>query len=100
MQNTGERSKVFGSALGVAAGGDDFCCRILRVQLANGIARLRIGGRGHRAGVDDDDVGAVGSRSDVVAKRTELALDRGGVGLRGAATELFNVECRHEFASV
>ena len=95
VEDAGKRGQVFGGALGVAAGGDDFCCGICGVKFADGFASLRIGGRGYGAGVDDDDVGAVGRRCEVVTLRAELALDGGGVGLRGAATELFDVEGRH-----
>ena len=62
------------------------------VDFADGVAGLGIGGSGYGASVDDDDVGGGGSVGDGVALGAELALDGGGVGLRGAAAELFDVE--------
>jgi hypothetical protein len=95
VEDTGKSGQFFGGPLGVAAGGDDFSCGICGVKFANGVAGLRIRGRGDSASVDDDDVSTVRSGREIVALSTELALDRCGVGLCGAAAELFDVKRRH-----
>src|ERR1700722_20059244 len=95
MEDAGKRGQLFGGALGVAAGGYDFCGGGLGEEYVHGCSDLRVGGCSYGAGVDDDHVGIGGNGCEVVALRAELALDGGGVGLRGAATELFDVERRH-----
>jgi hypothetical protein len=100
VEDAGESGEFFGSALGVATGGDDFSDGICGVEFADGVAGLGVGSGGDGAGVDDDDVGAGGSRGEVVALGAELALDGGGVGLCSTTTELLNVEGRHGVAQV
>ena len=95
VRDTGEGGKVLWGALGVAAGDDDARGGIARVDFADGVAGLGIGGRGDGAGVDDDVVGRVGRLDGRAAAIEELAFDGGAVGLGGAAAELLEVEGRH-----
>ena len=90
----------FGGALGVAAGDENFCGGILRVDFADGVASLCVCGGGDGAGVDDDEFGVLRRRCSGAAAVEELALDGGAVGLCGAAAELFDVERRHGKQSI
>lgn len=65
------------------------------MNLADGFAGLGVGGSGDGAGVDDDEGGLTGGTGGGAATLKKLALDGGGVGLRGTAAELFDVESRH-----
>jgi len=90
-----EGRKFFRGALSVTAGDKDFGGRILRVNFANGIAGLCIGGGSDGAGVDDDELGVLRRSRRGAAAIKELAFDGGAVGLGGATAELFDVEGRH-----
>ena len=94
-RDTGEGRKFFGGALGVTTGDKDFGGRILRVDFANGIAGLCVGGGSDGAGVDDDELGVLRRSRGGAAAIKELAFDGGAVGLSGATAELFDVEGRH-----
>lgn len=94
-RDTGKGREFFRSALSVTAGDENLCGRILRVDLANGVAGLGVGRRGNGASVDDDEFGVGGGRRGRASTVAELALDGGAVSLSGAAAELFNVEGRH-----
>ena len=91
----GEGSEFFGGTLGVATGYDDASGGIGGVELADGVAGLRVGGRGYGAGVEDDDVGDGRVRGKGIALLAELALDGGTIGLRGPAAELLDKESAH-----
>jgi len=93
--DAGEGGQFFRGALDVAAGGDDLRVGIDGVNLANGVAGLRISGGGDRAGVHYDDIGGCGVGCGDAAAITELPFEGGGVGLRRAAAELCNVKGRH-----
>ncbi len=54
--HAGECGNFFGGALGVAAGDDDSRGGAAGVEFADGVTSLGIGGRGDRAGVEDDDI--------------------------------------------
>ena len=95
MEDAWEDCQLFGSALSIASGGDDFRPGIRGVKFADGVARLRIRRSGYGTRVNHDDVGAIGSGGNIVALLAQLALYRRGIGLRGSAAELFDVECRH-----
>ena len=56
----GQRSNFFRSALRITSGDDDFCRRILPLHSPNGGARILIGGTGHGAGIQNDEVGSRG----------------------------------------
>jgi len=90
-----EGRKLFRGALSVTAGDKDFGGRILRVNFANGIAGLCIGGGSDGASVDDDELGVLRRSRRGAAAIKELAFDGGAVGLGGATAELFDVEGRH-----
>ena len=85
----------FGSALGVASRDDDLGVGILAVDAADGGAGIVIGGGGDGAGVEHDEFGAGDGGSAVESLLLELALDRGAVGLGGAASEILDVESSH-----
>jgi hypothetical protein len=93
--DSGESSEFFGDALSIATGYDNFRDRILCVDLADGIARLRIGGGSNSTGVDDHDFGLLRAGRNTAAAFEQLALDGSSVCLRGAATELLDVEASH-----
>jgi hypothetical protein len=93
--DTGKRGQLFGSTLGVAAGDDDADGRVGGVKLSDGVAGLGVGGSGDGAGVDDDDVGSSGRGGSGATAVEQLALEGGAIGLRGAATELFDEEAWH-----
>src|SRR5256885_15119382 len=84
-RDAGEGRKFFGGALGVTAGDENFGGGVLRVNFANGIAGLGVGGGGDGAGVDDDELGGLGGSRGWAAAGQELALDGGAGGVRGAA---------------
>ena len=90
-----QRGEFFGCALRVAARDDDAGSGVAGVDFADGIASLRIGCGGHGTSVYDDDVCGAGIRRGQASTITQLAFDRGAVGLRGAAAELFDVKGRH-----
>ena len=95
-RDAGKRGEVFGRALGIAAGGDNSRGGVFAMDRANRATRLRIGCGGDRASVHHDDVGRRSDGRDMEAARAQLTLDGGGVGLRGAATELFDEKCGHK----
>ena len=94
-RDAGENGEFFRSALGVAACDENPGRGILEMNFANGVAGLCVGGGCDGAGVDDDEFGVLWGGGWRAAAVTELALDRGTVGLGGAAAELFDVEGRH-----
>ena len=93
--NAGEMGDLFRGALRVTTGNDDARGRIRRVNLADGIAGLRVGGGRDGTGVKNDDVGRRAIGRDGAAVVAQLALDGGAIGLCGAAAELFDVEGGH-----
>jgi len=93
--DAGDSGEFFGSALGVAAGDDDFPRRVGSVGFADGVAGLGVGGGGDGAGVEDDDVGVRCRRCRGTATIEELAFDGGAVSLGGAAAELLDVKRAH-----
>ena len=70
--------------------------RILGVDFADGGAGLGVGGRGYRAGVQDDDASCDGIGCNGTAAIEKLAFEGGAVGLRSAAAELLDVEGGHQ----
>ena len=93
--DTGESGDFFGSALGVAAGDEDARGRIGRVDFADGVAGLDIGGGSDCACVDNHDVGRGSIWSGSAALFAELALNCRAISLGGPATELFDVKGAH-----
>ncbi len=90
-----ESGKLFGGALGVAAGDDDARGGISGVEFADGVACLGVGGSGDGTGVQYDDVGRLGARNELATLFAQLALDGGAIGLRCAAAKLFDVKRGH-----
>lgn len=93
--DAGEGGDFFGSALSVAAGDENFCGGILRMNFADGVASLGVGRGSDSAGVDDDKFGVNRRNRRGTSAAEKLALDGSTVGLRGTAAELFDVERRH-----
>ena len=93
--DSGKYGQFLGSALGIAAGGDNADGRVGGMKLSNGVAGLSIGGGCDGAGVDDDDVSGGCGGGEGTTPVEQLALEGGAVSLRGAATELFDEEARH-----
>ena len=77
-RNTGESCELFGSALGITAGDEDFSRGISRMYFADGIAGLGVGCRGDGASVDDDKFRVVWRRNRGATAVEQLALDSGG----------------------
>src|ERR1700747_3410080 len=65
------------------------------MDFADGIAGLRIGRGCHGTSFYDDDVRGSGIGRGQASTITQLAFDRGSVGLRRTAAELFDVKGRH-----
>src|SRR5215471_17391861 len=95
-RDAGECGEFFRSALSVATGDDNTSGGVSRVNFADGVACLGVRGGGNRAGIEDHDIGRGRIGGHDRALLAELALDGGTIGLRGAATELLDVECAHE----
>jgi hypothetical protein len=94
--DTIERGQFFRRTLSVTTGNDNLRARIRAMDLAHGVARLRVGGRGDGASVQYDDV----SHRVVVNKREaccrEVSAECGCVGIGGAAAEILDGKGRHE----
>ena len=95
-----KRGQFLGGALGVATGDEDADIRIGGMKLANGVAGLGVGGGCDSTGIDDNDVSSGGRGGGSEAAIDQLPLDGGAIGLRGAATELFDEETWHLRANV
>ena len=93
--DAGESGKLLRGTLGVAARYDEADGGVGGVKLANGFAGLRIRGGRDGAGVEDDEVSRSRRGGGGATAVKQLALDGGAIGLRGAATELFDEEGRH-----
>jgi len=93
-----KRGEIFRSALRVAARGDDTGGGVGAMYGADRAARLSVGRSGDCAGVDHDDVGGGRIADSAKAARPQLAFDGGGIGLRGATTELFDEKGSHRDA--
>ena len=92
--NAGEGGDFLRSALRITSGDDDFCQGILAFNAADGGPRVLIRSVGDGAGVENDEIG-LGGRSMSQPTRFELAFERGAIGLRGAAPEVFYVVGGH-----
>lgn len=96
--HAGKQGKIFGRALSVAAGSDDARGGVCAMDGANRTPRLSIGRSGNRAGIHDNDVGCSCYARNLKAARAQLILDGGGIGLSGAAAELFDKKSGHGHA--
>src|ERR1700752_2060173 len=95
LGDAGDGGVFLGGALGVASGDDDLGVGILAVDAADGGAGIVIGGGGDGAGIEHDEFGAGGGGRARESLLLKLALDRGAVGLGGAASEILDVESCH-----
>jgi len=85
-----EGGDLFGGALGVASGDDNFGQRVLALHATNGGPRVLIGGGGNRTRIQDDEIGACRGRA-VEPASLELTFESSAIGLRGPASEVFYV---------
>ena len=93
--NSGETGDLLRGALRVTTGDNDASGRIRRVDFADGVAGLSVGGGGDGASIENNDVRRRAIERDAAALIPQLALDGGAVGLCGATAELFDVESGH-----
>ena len=85
-----ERCELFGRALRIASGNEDTSAMIRGMNVADRIARLRVGGSGDGACVQDDDFRVAMIALAHQSAIEHLPLNRGGVRVRRAATEVFD----------
>ena len=97
--DTFDRGQFVGRALRVAAGDDDARGGIRAVDFTHGFSRLRVGRSGDGAGVQHDDVGGIPVGGEPQAAGEQIAAKRGGIGFRGATTEIFDRERGHRRCS-
>ncbi len=90
-----EPAQFLRGALRITARDDDANFGVGRVQLSNGVAGLRIRGGRHGASIHDNEVGGSCFSNGGAAALEQLALQGGTIGLRGAATELFDEKSWH-----
>jgi hypothetical protein len=81
--------------LRVAASNNDLRQRILPLHPPDRGSRILIGGRSHRTGVQQHNVGFL-LRSLTQTAHLELPFESGAVRLRSAASEIFYVISSHE----
>jgi hypothetical protein len=86
---------LFRSALRIASGDDDSGFRVLAADSANRGARVLVGARSHRAGVEDYDGSLRGTGGTRKSALFELPFEGGAIGLIGAAAEVFDKESGH-----
>ncbi len=65
------------------------------MDFADGIAGLGVGGRGYRAGIEDNDGGGGRIGRGGIATVEELTFESGAISLGGAAAELLDEEGGH-----
>lgn len=90
-----EARQLFGSALGVTAGDEDASAAICGVNVADGIASLSVGGCGHGACIEYDDIGIAMGWGAREATIEELMFDGRRVRMSGATPEIFDGESGH-----
>ena len=93
--NAGETSNVLRGALRITTSDNDARGRIGRVDLADGVAGLRVGCGSDGASIENDHVGRRAIGRGGAALVAQLALDGGAIGLRGATAKLFDIEGAH-----
>ncbi len=84
-----QQTDLIGLARRVASGHDNARARIRPRDSADRLTRALIGRRGHRAGVDHNQIRGVGRRC-LGARRAKLLLEAQRVGLIDAAPERYN----------
>lgn len=94
--DAGERGQFLRGALGVAAGDDDAGQGVAAMGAADEGARGAVGLGGDAAGVDKNELGAVGDLKRM-ARGAEARGNGFAIGSGGAATEVLNVKISHRF---
>jgi hypothetical protein len=69
------------------------------MELADGVASLRVGGRRHRASIHNDKIRIRRPLGRDAAAFEQLALQRCAIGLRRATAKLFDVKRGHRCRS-
>jgi hypothetical protein len=69
---------------------------MLAMNAAHGLARLIVGRGGHRAGVQNDEIGFTQFPGRGQALGNESRLDRGAIGLRCPASEVLDPKALHD----
>ena len=86
-----EGGELLRRALGIAAGDDDACGRVLAADAAEPGAGLAVGFRSHAASIDNDNI----CRRRVLGRSKAAMAQVGGnglaIGAAGAAAEVFHV---------
>jgi hypothetical protein len=95
LGDSGQRSNLFGRALGVAPGDNDVAAGILAVDAADAGASVPVGGGSYGTGIQNDDLGMLGSGGPLQAAIGKLALYSGAVGLRRSTAKILYVKARH-----
>src|SRR5215469_11390585 len=95
LGNAGQTRQLVGRALRVTAGHDDSRLWVFTMDAPDGGTGVLIGGRGHCAGVEDDNFGLVGRGGAFHAALLELPFNGGAVGLGGAAAKILYVVTCH-----
>jgi len=82
-------------SLRVTSGDQNLRFGIFAMDATDGSAGVLIGGCGHGAGVENNDLRVVRRAGTLQSAVEQLPLDRGSVGLRSPASEILNVVGRH-----
>ena len=88
-------SQFLGSALGVAAGNQDTAAGIFATRPADSSSHILVRFSGDGTGIQHNHFSVVSARSAAQAAAQQVALQRGSVGLRGAAAEVMHKESGH-----
>lgn len=86
-----ERGNLIGRALCVTAGDEDLRFRIIAMDAADGVAQVVVGAGGDSAGIEDNKPGGIGGCGRITLA-FQQGLNRGAIGLRGTAAEVFHHE--------
>src|SRR5260370_11448900 len=93
--HSGQGSNFFRSALGVAAGDQNFRVRVSAMYAANRGTRVLIGGSGDGAGIQYNQISVSGRTGVVQTSVGKFALDGGAICLRGATGKILQQEARY-----
>ena len=89
-----ETRQLLGRALRIAAGDQDASAAIRRVNVADGIARLRVRRGCDGTRVQHDDFGVAMAARAQQSPIEQLPLDRRSIRVRGSTPKIFDVESR------
>ena len=93
--DAGDGGDFLRGALRVTSGNQDLRIGILAMNAADGGARVLVGRRRHRAGVENNHLRVIRRSGALQAAVQQLPLDGSAVGLCSPAPEVFNVISRH-----